>query len=181
MSRPAPLALRLLPHGLTALRLALAPVLFIAILRGRGDLAALCLVLAMVTDAADGPLARYAGVASRAGAWFDVWTDFAVIEAAFAGFAAGGTGPAGLPVLIALSFALFAGTARMTRAIYDPVGRHIGGILMAAAFAVVALRDLYFAEAAYLAAYGALFATMAARTGFAARLIVLRQVRPTAR
>ena len=180
MSRPAPLALRLLPHALTALRLALAPVLFLTIIRGRGDAAAACLVVAMITDAADGPMARRSGVASRGGAWFDVWTDFALIEAAFLGFAAGGTGPPGLPVLIALSFALFAGTARMTYAIYDPVGRYIGGILMAAAFAVVALRDLYFAEAAYLATYGALFTTMAARTGFAARLI-WRQVRPTAR
>jgi phosphatidylglycerophosphate synthase len=180
MSRPALLALRTLPHALTAFRLALAPLLFLTIVEGRGDAAAVCLVAAMITDAADGPVARRTGVASRAGAWFDVWTDFAVIEAAFAGFAAAGTGPWGLPVLIALSFALFAGTARMTDAIYDPVGRYIGGILMAAAFAVVALRDLYFAEAAYLAAYGALFATMAARTGFAARLM-LRQVRPTAR
>lgn len=179
MSRPAPLALRLLPHGLTAFRLALAPVLFIVILQGRGDWAAACLVAAMVTDAVDGPLARRARVASRAGAWFDVWADFAMIEAAFLGFAAAGTGPWGLPVVTALSFALFAGTVRMTGEIYDPVGRYIGGILMVAAFAVVALRDLYAAEAAYLAAYGALFTTMAARAGFAARLM-LRQFRPTA-
>jgi phosphatidylglycerophosphate synthase len=179
MNRRSPPALRLLPHGLTALRLALAPLLFVAIVQGRGDAAMACLVLAMASDAADGPLARRLGVASRAGAWFDVWTDFAVIEAAFVGFAVAGAGPWGLAVLTALSFALFAGTARMTDAIYDPVGRYIGGILMVAAFAVVALRDLYFAEAAYLAAYGALFMTMAARAGFAARLLA-RQIRLTA-
>jgi len=171
---------RMAPHALTVLRLALAPVLFAAILRGRGDLAAAVLALAMVTDAVDGPLARRAGVASRAGAWFDVWTDFAVIEAAFGGFAAAGTGPWALPVTSALCFALFAVTARMGPAIHDPVGRHVGGILMVSAFAVVALRDLYVAEAAYLAAYGALFLTMAARTVFAARLMV-GPVRPTAR
>jgi len=180
MSGRAPLALRVLPHGLTALRLGLAPVLFISIVAGRGDMAAACLVAAMASDAADGPLARRFGVASRAGAWFDVWTDFIVIEAAFLGFAAAGTGPWALPVLTALSFALFAGTAHITSAIYDPVGRYIGGILMVAALAVVALRDLYVAEAVYLAAYGALFVTMAARAGFTARPI-LRQIRPTAR
>lgn len=180
MRRPAPLALRVLPHGLTALRLALAPALYLVIVQGQGNAAAVCLALAMITDAADGPLARRVGVASRAGAWFDVWTDFALIEAAFLGFAVAGTGPWSLSVMIALSFALFAATARMTSAIYDPVGRYIGGILMVAAFAVVALRDLYVAEAAYLAAYGALFMTMAARAGFAARLI-LREIRLPAR
>ncbi|GAB4360051.1 MAG: hypothetical protein Kow0026_22110 [Oricola sp.] len=180
MNGRARFAPRVLPHGLTALRLAAAPVLFAAILQGRGDAAAACLALAMATDMADGPLARRHGVSSRAGAWFDVWTDFAVIEAAFLGFAVAGTGPWGVPVMAALSFGLFAGTARWTGAIHDPVGRHIGGILMVAAFAVVALRDLYVAEAVYLAADGALVITMAARTGFAARLL-LRQIRPTAR
>ena len=133
-------ALRLLPHGLTALRLALAPVLYQLIVAGEGDLAVIGLTIAIATDAADGPLARRFGVASRAGAHFDFWADFVLIEAAFAGFAATGTGSWSIPVLTALSFGFFIATVRLTSDMYDPVGRNIGGILMGSAFAVLALR-----------------------------------------
>ena len=167
MSNSTPPALRLLPHGLTALRLALAPAIFELILAGRGLATAGCLAVAMATDAADGPLARRHGVASRAGAWFDVWTDFLVIEAAFAGFAVAGVGPWAVPVLAALSFALFAATARVTPRFQDPVGKNIGGILMGAAFAVVVSRDLMLAEAAFAVAIAALCVTMAGRVLFA--------------
>lgn len=167
MIRRARAVLGLLPHALTGLRLALAPVLFQMIGEGRGVAAAACLALAMATDAADGPLARRLGVASRAGAWFDVWTDFIVIEAAFVAFAVAGAGPWTIPLLAALSFGLFAATARVTPRFHDPVGRNIGGILMVSAFAVVALRDLLAAEAAFALANATLVATMAARVFFA--------------
>ena len=161
-------ALRLLPHGLTALRLALAPVLYQLIVAGEGDLAVIGLAIAMATDAADGPLARRFGVASRAGAHFDFWADFFLIEAAFAGFAATGTGPWSIPVLTALSFGFFVATVRFTAEIYDPVGRNIGGILMGSAFAVLALRDLMVAQVVYLVAFGALAMTIGARAIFIA-------------
>ena len=161
-------ALRILPHGLTALRLALAPVLYQLILAGEGDLAVIGLAIAMATDAADGPLARRFGVASRTGAHFDFWADFVLIEAVFAGFAATGTGPWAIPVLTALSFGLFVATIRLTPDIYDPLGRNIGGILMGSAFAVLALRDLMVAQAAYLVVLGALVMTLGARTIFIA-------------
>jgi len=162
--------LRLLPHGLTALRLALAPVLYLLILTGEGDAAATVLAIAMLTDAIDGPLARRFGIASRAGAHFDFWADFVLIEAAFAGFAATGTGPWAIPVLTALTFGLFVATVRFTPGIYDPVGRNIGGILMGSAFAVLALRDLMVAQAVYMVAAGALVVTLAARTIYVVRL-----------
>ena len=161
-------ALRLLPHGLTALRLALAPVLYQLIVAGEGDLAVIGLAIAMATDAADGPLARRFGVASRAGAHFDFWADFVLIEAAFAGFAATGTGPWSIPVLTALSFGFFVATVQFTPEIYDPVGRNIGGILMGLAFAVLALRDLMAAQVVYMVAFGALIMTLGARTIFIA-------------
>jgi len=163
-------ALHVLPHGLTALRLALAPVLYQLILSGRGDAAVIVLAIAMTTDAIDGPLARRFGVASRTGAHFDFWVDFVLIEAVFTGFAATGTGPWAIPVLTALSFAFFIATVRLTPTMYDPVGRNIGGILMGSAFAVLALRDLMVAQAAFLVALGALIATLGARTIFLAGL-----------
>ena len=163
-------ALRLLPHGLTALRLALAPVLYQLIVAGEGDLAVIGLAIAMATDAADGPLARRFGVASRAGAHFDFWVDFVLIEAAFAGFAATGAGSWSIPVLTALSFGFFIATVRFTSDMYDPVGRNIGGILMGSAFAVLALRDLMAVQVVYLVAFGALVMTIGARTIFLAAL-----------
>lgn len=170
MSARAPLPLRLAPQALTALRLVLAPVILELIVAGRGAAAAACLAMAMATDAADGPLARRYGVASRAGAWFDVWTDFIVIEAAFIGFAVTGAGPWAVPVLAALAFALFAVTAGTTSRFHDPVGRNIGGILMVAAFAAVASRDLLVAETAFAVAIAALAVTMAGRAVFFFRL-----------
>ena len=163
-------ALRVLPHGLTALRLALAPVLYQLIVAGEGDLAVIGLAIAIATDAADGPLARRFGIASRAGAHFDFWADFVLIEAVFAGFAATGTGPWSIPVLTALSFGFFVATVRFTPEIYDPVGRNIGGILMGLAFAVLALRDLMAAQVVYMVAFGALIMTLGARTIFLAAL-----------
>ncbi|MFZ2100252.1 MAG: CDP-alcohol phosphatidyltransferase family protein, partial [Oricola sp.] len=131
------------------------------------------------TDAADGPLARRFGVASRAGAHFDFWADFVLIEAAFAGFAQAGSGPWALPALTALAFGFFVATVRLTPGIYDPVGRNIGGILMGAAFAVLALRDLLVAEVAYLVALGALVVTIGARAMFVAGSLAAG-IRPTA-
>lgn len=163
-------ALHLLPQGLTALRLALAPILYQLILSGEGDAAVIVLAIAMTTDAVDGPLARRFGTASRTGAHFDFWVDFVLIEAAFTGFAMAGTGPWAIPVLTALTFGFFIATVRLTPAIYDPVGRNIGGILMGSAFAVLALRDLMIAQAAYLVALGALIMTLGARTIFLAGL-----------
>ena len=151
-------------------RLALAPVLYQLIVAGEGDLAVIGQTIAIATDAADGPLARRFGVASRAGAHFDFWADFVLIEAAFAGFAATGTGSWSIPVLTALSFGFFIATVRLTSDMYDPVGRNIGGILMGSAFAVLALRDLMAAQVVYLVAFGALVMTIGARTIFLAAL-----------
>lgn len=168
MTRRTPFLARASPHLLTGMRLALAPVLYLLIVGGRGDAAAACLVLAMVTDALDGPLARRFGVASRAGAHFDFWADFVLIEAVFSAFAMSGAGPWAIPLLTAIAFGFFVATARLTPAIYDPVGRNIGGILMGSAFGVLALRDLLVAQAVFTVALGALALTLCARAAFVA-------------
>lgn len=174
MTRPGRSArtqlLTLLPHALTALRLASAPLLVVAILWGWRPAAAGLMAFAMATDAADGPLARHFGRPSRAGAWFDVGADLAVILAVFGALAAAGTLSPWLLGPIVLSFLVFAATARRRVVMYDPVGRYIGGILMVLGFLALLVEDTV--------ALGAIGWTAAAATGITIVIRLIAVYRP---
>jgi CDP-diacylglycerol--glycerol-3-phosphate 3-phosphatidyltransferase/cardiolipin synthase len=169
---------RAFPHALTALRLLLAPALPLLALQGRSTEIALLLGVALASDVADGFLARRLGVASDAGAWFDVWADFAIVLAAFVGFALVQAVSWWLPSLIVLSFAVFIATANLNDRIYDPVGRAIGLLLMVAGLVICMAPDLLVADAVALAAAGAISLTIVNRTvwGFLSATARERQV-----
>ena len=164
MSLAAQRTVRAIPHALTALRILSAPALPLLALQGRTTEIALILGFALASDIVDGFLARRFGVASDFGAWFDVWADFAVVLAAFVGFALVQAVSWWLPALIVLSFVVFVATAHLNGTIYDPVGRAIGALLMIGGFSICIAPDLLVVDAVALTAIGALSITIANRT-----------------
>lgn len=94
-------------HLLTAARL--AAVLPAAIGFARPDLLnawalAGLVALAIITDLADGKVARHQGTASPGGMLFDHATDFLFVTACLTGAALAGLVPVALPALIAVAF-----------------------------------------------------------------------------
>jgi CDP-diacylglycerol--glycerol-3-phosphate 3-phosphatidyltransferase len=92
---------------LTAIRLLL--VIPFAVLMARGDaraaaLAAVALAVAIATDLLDGPIARWGGTASAAGAVFDHTSDFLFVAAGLAGGAVRGAFPWILPIFVTSAF-----------------------------------------------------------------------------
>jgi phosphatidylglycerophosphate synthase len=163
--------LALLPQVLTGLRLLSAPLLWWLITGLHLRAALVCLVFAMASDAADGPLARRFATPSRAGAYFDVLADFAVIVAALLAFAWIGVYPAWLVALTALVFAAFVASSRLVPTIYDPVGRYIGGILFAAVAATLIVHDTLAQAVILWVVTTALGVTLAARAVFTALVL----------
>jgi phosphatidylglycerophosphate synthase len=95
---------------LTAIRLLLvAPIGLLLAADGPRTpvLAALVLVVAIVTDLADGPLARRSGTASPFGGTFDHTTDFLFVVSGMAGGVARGVVPWLLPTLVVAAFAQY--------------------------------------------------------------------------
>lgn len=72
-----------LPNLLTASRLALAPFVVRAILRGQFREAMLLVAVAGLTDVLDGGLARWLGAASRLGAYLDPVADKVLLSATY--------------------------------------------------------------------------------------------------
>jgi CDP-diacylglycerol--glycerol-3-phosphate 3-phosphatidyltransferase/cardiolipin synthase len=100
------------------------------------DLAAwaLCIfVVAVFTDALDGHVARKLGGASPfLGPYSDAVADFSLVLAAFSAFVVKGLCPFWMLLLIVAMFAQFVLTSRLTRPIYDPVGKFYGVFLFCA-------------------------------------------------
>lgn len=164
--------LALLPHCLTGLRLASAPLLWWLIVDFRSGPALLCVGFAMVSDVLDGWLARRFGSPSRLGAYFDTVTDFLVIMAGYSAFAHLGVYPAWLVGLIALAFLVFLLSSRLTQAIYDPVGRHIGAVLFVAIATTLLFQDLMIQGVILAIAATSLAVTLVWRVVFATLAIV---------
>jgi phosphatidylglycerophosphate synthase len=95
-------------NALTLLRLLAAPGLVLAILGGQARAAALLVALAVVTDLADGRVARRFGEATRLGGLLDHAVDATFVTAGSAALAWLGALPAALPPLIALAFLQYA-------------------------------------------------------------------------
>lgn len=71
-----PSRLRYIPHALCVLRVLLVPVIYYAAWQRDAPLFAVLVLLAILTDVMDGPLARHFGTADRFGANLDSAADF---------------------------------------------------------------------------------------------------------
>jgi phosphatidylglycerophosphate synthase len=87
------------------------------------------LAFSAATDYLDGYLARKLGVATHFGAYFDASTDFVLMFGAYMIFTVRGIYPFWLPLLIATSFFLFLATSRLSKKLYDPIGKYTGSAL----------------------------------------------------
>ena len=168
-------------NGLTALRLAAAPALALAIHSGAAWPAAALFVLAVATDLLDGPVARRFGESSAFGARFDHATDATFVSAGLAALALRGEVPALLPALVVLAFVQYLVDSRWL-APAAPLGAsslgRINGIAYFVPVGTAVGRDalgLAWPPAAWLLALGwLLVATTLA--SMASRALALRQV-----
>jgi cardiolipin synthase len=95
-------------NALTGLRLGLAPLIVWAICAEAHALALACFTLAVLTDLADGRVARRFGETSVLGGFLDHATDAAFVASGLAALAFGGSVPALLPPLVVAAFAQYA-------------------------------------------------------------------------
>jgi phosphatidylglycerophosphate synthase len=121
-----------LPSAVSSLRLVALPLLILTIREGRVLFADILFLLAMVSDKADGYLARKLGVSSRLGAAFDALADFLFVGGMFLYFCLVNIYPIWVFILIVFMFAQFMLTSRPFKIVFDPVGKYYGSLLYGA-------------------------------------------------
>jgi cardiolipin synthase (CMP-forming) len=102
-------------NALTALRLALTPLLALAIARDRAGFAVALLALAIATDFADGVVARRYGEASPLGGLLDHAVDATLCVLGVGALAVRGAAPWALPPLIGVAFLQYVVDSRSHR------------------------------------------------------------------
>jgi phosphatidylglycerophosphate synthase len=119
----------LVPSSISALRLVALPI-FLYYFAAANSLAYIAVFgLSQITDLIDGYAARKLHVNSKAGAYFDVITDFIFIASIFTAFTLSDYYPVWIMALIAASFAQFIISSVYTKKLYDPLGKYIGSVL----------------------------------------------------
>ena len=133
----------MLANALTLFRLVLAPVLVVAVVRQSYPAASAIFFLAVVTDFADGSVARRSGSVSPRGAFFDHAVDAIFCTAGTAALAYAGALPAILPPLIAVAFVQYALDSRImsVRGLRASVLGRWNGVAYYAIVAIPIVRD----------------------------------------
>jgi phosphatidylglycerophosphate synthase len=119
----------IVPSAISSLRLVALPIFLYCFSAGNILACILVFGLTQVTDLFDGYAARKLHMASKAGAYFDVVTDFVFIAGIFAAFTLAGYYPTWIMALIAASFGQFIISSVYTKKLYDPLGKYIGSVL----------------------------------------------------
>lgn len=136
---------RCAPLAVTALRLAILPLLVYAF-NIESLIATYTLFLfAVSTDLADGYVARKLRVQSRYGFWFDTIVDYIFISGLFFAFIERGFYPAWIFFLISFVFLQFLLTSIFLKKLYDPIGKYYGSLL----FGAIGLTLLFSGKAFY--------------------------------
>lgn len=131
-------------NALSALRLAAAPLLALAILEGAPPWAALLFGLAVATDLLDGRVARRFGEVSPLGGLLDHASDATVVTLGLGALAWQDAVPAPLPFLVALAFVQYTWDSRALagrRLRPNPLGR-LNGIAYFALLGTPLARDV---------------------------------------
>lgn len=124
------------PSAVTAVRLALVPLLFYLVSNGQFLFGGVLFFSLVATDFFDGYLARKLGVSSKFGAYFDATADFVLIFCLFIAFILKGFCAEWVLLVIVAVFAEFMLTSRSLATMYDPIGKYYGSLL----FGLIALR-----------------------------------------
>jgi phosphatidylglycerophosphate synthase len=125
-----------LPSAVTAVRLALVPLLVYLINNEQFLFGGMLFLSLVATDFLDGYLARKLGVSSKFSAYFDATADFVLIFCLFAAFIPQGFCAEWVLLIIGAVFVEFILTSRSLVAMYDPIGKYFGSLL----FGLIALR-----------------------------------------
>lgn len=134
--------MRALADTLSWSRVALAPVVLLALSEGRVGIALGCSSWAIASDVLDGVAARRGRGGTRAGALLDAWADMAFLAAAFAALASLGAVPPLLLALMLASFLPFAlGRSRGGPRPVDPLGKHLGTLLYLLLLVALTVQD----------------------------------------
>ncbi|QUH22723.1 CDP-alcohol phosphatidyltransferase family protein [Methanobacterium alkalithermotolerans] len=123
-----------LPHILSLLRIAAAPVWAYLFLNGLYIYSIILFIMAICTDFLDGYLARKLNLSSNKGAYLDVTADFIFISTCFLGMGIKGWYPLLLPLILLVMFSLFIMSSTLKKLIYDPAGKFFGSFLMIVIF-----------------------------------------------
>jgi phosphatidylglycerophosphate synthase len=124
--------LRYLPCAVSGLRLIVLPFLILSLSNALAVLADFLFIVAIASDLADGHIARRMGLSSQFGARFDATVDFLFVGGMFLYFALIGYYPVWTLLLIGFMFIQFIITSRVSRIIYDPVGKYYGSLMFGA-------------------------------------------------
>jgi phosphatidylglycerophosphate synthase len=152
-------------NGLSLLRILLAPALALAVTDGAAAVAAALFWLAVVTDVADGRVARRRGEVTPYGRLFDHAADATFVSVGAAALASMGALPIALPLLIAAAFLQYAFDSR-SQGIREPRRTRLGhwnGVAYYVVVAVPVMRDalgLAWPGAALVQAFGWLLAAL---------------------
>ena len=135
------------PWAITSLRIATTPFVLWSLSTGNSSLFLALFLFSLMSDLADGFVARRLKSTSRKGAYFDAISDFILIIGVFSVFAIQGLYPFWVLAVIVASFTQFMLTSIYRMQIYDPVGKYFGGLLyviiiVTSAFPTVALYTL---------------------------------------
>lgn len=132
---------KLIPSIITIFRILLAPILFYTILNDLFGYSLVIFVAALISDAADGYLARKFSSTSSIGAYLDITADFILVLAGFTAFVLNGVYPFWVLIIIVLMFLQFLITSKFQILIYDPVGKYYGLFLFFIIFVNILVND----------------------------------------
>lgn len=121
--------LNIVPSIITAFRVILAFIFLYLFLNNMIILGITVFLLAIITDALDGYIARKYDLSSSFGAYFDIFADLFLVLIGFLAFIIKGIYPAWVLFLIILVFIQFIVTSRFKKLVYDPIGKYYGAFL----------------------------------------------------
>ncbi len=163
--------------GIIAIRVAAAPLFLYTFLNHLTTWAMGVFLLACLTDALDGLLARRLGASQFLGPYLDAAADFLLVLAAFSAFVMKGVYPFWTLLLIVSMFLQFILTSGLRRPVYDPVGKYYGAFLFAAIGVTLALPDFAVCYAVLVSLLGLTFASLVSRVLFLQRRAILHSLR----
>jgi phosphatidylglycerophosphate synthase len=129
-----------IPWAITSLRIAATPLILCFLSVGNYALFSALFIFSLITDIADGLVARRLKATSRKGAYFDAIADFCLVSGIFLIYAIQGLYPYWVLAVIIVSFTLFLITSLNRIQIYDPVGKYFGGLLFVTIILIGILR-----------------------------------------
>lgn len=119
-----------IPSMITIIRILLVPIFLYAFFSNLKIWSIGIFILACLTDAIDGYLARKLDASSSFGAYLDVTADFILISTGFSALIIKGIYPSWTFFIIVFMFLQFILTSKTKIPVYDPVGKYYGLFLL---------------------------------------------------